>query len=193
MGRQAVRQVVACPGPRLWQWAFLVGQRGWQGLQMHGGISFKGFDRLGYLVAGGHVRADGWLVSVCSSCSNKFQLFMGHADGRLAMQRLGLLLAAVASMSGAAACQAFAGQCVGMISSGDGGQHVSGGEERPGRACGHWALYCSWTLLHGCVTPAQHTQVARMQNISPAASPAAAPHHRQCMICQRRTQALAVL
>lgn len=69
---------------------------------------------------------------MCFSCSNKFQLFMGHAEARLAMQRLGLLLAAVASLSGAAACQAFAGQCVGMISGGEGGQHhVSGG-----RACG---------------------------------------------------------
>ena len=66
-------------------------------------------------------------------CSNKFQLFMGHAEARLAMQRLGLLLAAVASMSGAAACQTFAGQCVGMISGGDGGQHhVSGGLVRLG-------------------------------------------------------------
>lgn len=71
----------------------------------------------------GQPRADGRLVCVCFSCSNKFQLFMGHAEARLAMQRLGLLLAAVASLSGAAACQTFAGQCVGMISGGEGGQH----------------------------------------------------------------------
>jgi hypothetical protein len=80
----------------------------------------------------GQLRADGRLVCVCFSCSNKFQLFMGHAEARLAMQRLGLLLAAVASLSGAAACQTFAGQCVGMISGGEGGQHhVSCGLVRP--------------------------------------------------------------
>lgn len=46
------------------------------------------------------------------------------------MQRLGLLLAAVASLSGPQACQTFAGQCVGMISGGEGGQyHVSGSGE----------------------------------------------------------------
>lgn len=73
-------------------------------------------------------------------CSNKFQLFMGHAEARLAMQRLGLLLAAVASLSGAAACQTFAGQCVGMISGGDGGQHhVSCGLVRPA-----WARQAGW-------------------------------------------------
>jgi len=74
----------------------------------------------------------GWCL--CFLRSNKFQLFMGHAEARLAMQRLGLLLAAVASMSGAAACQTFAGQCVGMISGGEGGQyHVSSGMVRHGQ------------------------------------------------------------
>jgi hypothetical protein len=76
---------------------------------------------------------------VSFSCSNKFQLFMGHAEARLAMQRLGLLLAAVASLSGAAACQAFAGQCVGMISGGEGGQHhvsVVAGPAGTGAAAG---------------------------------------------------------
>lgn len=68
---------------------------------------------------------------------------MGHAEARLAMQRLGLLLAAVASMSGAAACQTFAGQCVGMISGGEGGQpHVSGGVIRLGRALHAWHASC---------------------------------------------------
>jgi hypothetical protein len=61
------------------------------------------------------------------ACSNKFQSFIGYAQAKLAMQRLGLLLAAVASLSGAQACQTFAGQCLGMISVGEGGQyHVSG-------------------------------------------------------------------
>eukprot|EP00878_Enallax_costatus_P030732 GHUV01033512.1.p1 GENE.GHUV01033512.1~~GHUV01033512.1.p1 ORF type:complete len:442 (+),score=127.05 GHUV01033512.1:219-1544(+) len=55
--------------------------------------------------------------------SNKFQLFVSQAEARLAMQRLGLLLAAVASLSGPQACQTFAGQCVGMISGGEGGQY----------------------------------------------------------------------
>lgn len=64
------------------------------------------------------------------SRSNKFQLFVNQAQTRLAMQRLGLLLAAVASLSGAQACQTFAGQCVGMIAGGEGGQyHVSTGSE----------------------------------------------------------------
>lgn len=43
------------------------------------------------------------------------------------MQRLGLLLAAVAALSGAQACQAFAGQCLGMVFGGEGQPlHVSG-------------------------------------------------------------------
>lgn len=92
---------------------------------------------------------------MCFSCSNKFQLFMGHAEARLAMQRLGLLLAAVASLSGAAACQAFAGQCVGMISGGEGGQHhVSGG-----RACGrrHRQQECQHIAAPALCLLQQHT------------------------------------
>jgi hypothetical protein len=99
------------------------------------GINHNTLCNLVYCWLVGTLRADGWLVCVCFSCSNKFQLFMGHAEARLAMQRLGLLLAAVASLSGAAACQTFAGQCVGMISGGEGGQHhVSGGLVRLGRS-----------------------------------------------------------
>lgn len=115
-------------------------------------------------MAVGHVRADGWLVSVCSSRSNKFQLFMGHADGRLAMQRLGLLLAAVASMSGAAACQAFAGQCVGMISGRDGGQHHVSDVVRRGRA---------GLLVTGrCTVFGRHFMTASHLHSMPRSSPA---------------------
>ncbi|WIA30246.1 hypothetical protein OEZ86_000336 [Tetradesmus obliquus] len=55
--------------------------------------------------------------------SNKFQLFVSQAQAKLALQRLGLLLAAVASLSGPQACATFAGQCVGMLSGGEGVQH----------------------------------------------------------------------
>lgn len=73
------------------------------------------------LVAAGH-SALGALF-----CSNKFQAFLGHGQARLAVQRLGLLLAAVAAMSGAAACQSFAAQCLGMVGGGAGANvHVSG-------------------------------------------------------------------
>lgn len=77
----------------------------------------------------------GWC---CCSCSNKFQLFVSQAQAKLALQRLGLLLAAVASLSGPQACATFAGQCVGMLSGGEGVQHhVS---EEVGR-------YSSWGQL----------------------------------------------
>jgi hypothetical protein len=59
----------------------------------------------------------------CCSCSNKFQLFVSQAQAKLALQRLGLLLAAVASLSGPQECATFVGQCVGMIAGGEGGQH----------------------------------------------------------------------
>jgi hypothetical protein len=67
--------------------------------------------------------AYGWVGLVRSTT---FQQFLQQSQARLAMQRLGLLLAAVASLSGAQACQTFAMQCLTMVSSGVGKQvHVS--------------------------------------------------------------------
>jgi hypothetical protein len=48
---------------------------------------------------------------------------VNQAQAKLALQRLGLLLAAVASLSGPQACTTFVGQCVGMIGGGEGGEH----------------------------------------------------------------------
>jgi hypothetical protein len=78
---------------------------------------------------------------------------MGHAEAKLALQRLGLLLAAVASLSGAAACQAFAGQCVGMIPGGDGG-----GQHHVSLCGGGWG----WRQAFTCCVPARlHECVCR--------------------------------
>ncbi|KAF6233352.1 hypothetical protein COO60DRAFT_549485 [Scenedesmus sp. NREL 46B-D3] len=62
-------------------------------------------------------------TQIGAAISNKFQMFVNQVQAKLALQRLGLLLAAVASLSGPQACAMFAGQCVGMISGGGGGQH----------------------------------------------------------------------
>jgi hypothetical protein len=63
------------------------------------------------------------------AASDKFRAFLSSsAAPKLATQRLGLLLAAVASLSGPRAAQDFAGQCVGMVGaagSGDPAQLVS--------------------------------------------------------------------
>ena len=78
--------------------------------------------------------AYGWVGLVRSTT---FQQFLQQSQARLAMQRLGLLLAAVASLSGAQACQTFAMQCLTMVASGVGKQvHVSanGGHSK----CMHW-------------------------------------------------------
>jgi hypothetical protein len=72
-----------------------------------------------------------------SSCSNKFQQFVNQAQAKLALQRLGLLLAAVASLSGPRACATFVGQCVGMIAGGEGGQHHVSAEAGKHTSCGN--------------------------------------------------------
>lgn len=66
--------------------------------------------------------------------SAKFQLFAGSAgQARLVLQRLGLLLAAVAALSGGPACAAFAAQCTGMVAGGEAG----GGNVRACGRCAH--------------------------------------------------------
>ncbi|GBF98210.1 hypothetical protein Rsub_10710 [Raphidocelis subcapitata] len=61
--------------------------------------------------------------------SDKFRAFLGStAQARLALQRLGLLLAAVASLSGPTACREFCGQCMSMVAALPGGGGGSGGE-----------------------------------------------------------------
>ncbi|KAF8069517.1 IPO13 [Scenedesmus sp. PABB004] len=57
--------------------------------------------------------------------SAAFQRFVGVPQAKLALQRLGLLLAAVAALSGAAGAAALAGQCVGMVSGAGGGDGMS--------------------------------------------------------------------
>jgi len=56
------------------------------------------------------------------SNSDKFRAFLSSTQAKLAVQRLGLLLAAVAALSGPQACTDFAAQCMGMVASAGGGE-----------------------------------------------------------------------
>ena len=69
-----------------------------------------------------------------TTCSDKFRSFLpGVARARMAVQRAGLLLAAVACLSGPAACREFAEQCMGMVAAAAGGDGGEDGQAVSGR------------------------------------------------------------